>query len=275
MLDKSEPELTNELLRKRWEYYSRVGDKKINEEDKTTETVYEFYKKKTGKDLPKPIITMMEARYQSDEELEMLAHGHGENLEGFGKKSLRTFHWLYVTGQESMAYKMASNHRMRIRGGRDDDEEGTERIKPEKKEFSEKDYNDNDGQSKIEAKEFLESRGFKVKMDEEDAYTYDLQVIRTEDWEKVEVERKVIWKKQNWPIHFMTVDVPYRKKNNESDIYILFNHSYTAMCLANMNDIKESPHSVKDTSYTNNEEFFNVPLRKFTFYKKKAGKWQR
>ena len=277
MSDKSEPNLTNELLKKRWEYYSRVGDKKAMNDEKITENIYEFYKKKTGEELPKPIITMEQARFESAEQLEMLAHGHGEDLEGFGAKSKRTFHWLYVTGQEKMAYKMAKNHRLRIRNGKVDTDEDdfSEIIKPDKKEFSREDYNDNDGQSKLEAKEFLESRGFEVKMDEEDAYTYDLQVIRTEGWEKVEVERKVIWKKQNWPVHFMTVDVPYRKKNNESDIYILFNHSYTAMCIADMTDIKESPHSVKDTSYTNNEEFFNVPLRKFTFYKKRAGKWKR
>ena len=101
-----EKELEADNIKKQWEHYSRVGDS-------TTvvakaETIWEYYKRTTGKELEKPIIAIDDCIGKTTEELEELATGHDMNLEGIEGINYRTAIFLYVTGQKKMAYKMIS-----------------------------------------------------------------------------------------------------------------------------------------------------------------------
>jgi hypothetical protein len=133
------------------------------------------------------------------------------------------------------------------------------------KKFSKDDYAAHDPQAKQAAKEYFESLGYQTKSTKNDAYTFDLMILKDGVWIEVEAEHKTPWKTKQWPSYFDTVDVPHRKWKNTSLIYILFNNSYNACAVAKMKDVQSSPCSRKNTTYTNNELFFNVPLDKFMF----------
>ena len=108
-------DLEGERVARQWEFYSRVGDTSSPRATKE-ENVYEYYKRTTGKELERPIITVDEAKGKTDKELEELAEGHDMELEGISEKSRRTAIWLYITGQKSTAYKEIKNRRLSERG---------------------------------------------------------------------------------------------------------------------------------------------------------------
>ena len=64
---------------------------------------------------------------------------------------------------------------------------------------------------------------------------------------------------------YKTIYINYRKRNNESNFYCIFNQEYTQCAFGKMQQIKQSP--VKDiiTTY-GNEKVFNVQSSLFTFY---------
>lgn len=255
--------LDSDMIEKQWKYYTSTGDSHTI--STKAEDVWEYHERRTGEALEKPIITVDETRGKTDDELKKLATGHRMNLEGLNPLQKRTAFFLYVTGQKKMAYRMIVNCNIKIK------------KKPlhleSKKVFTREDYNEHDKPSKVEAKLFWESNGHKVDLDEKDSFTFDLKVEKENQWLEVEVEHKTVWKEKEWPINFDTVDVPYRKHANTSDIYMLFNNNYDGMCITEMDNIHNAPTSRKDTTYTEGEIFFNVPLDKFTFFKKDDGKW--
>jgi len=141
------------------------------------------------------------------------------------------------------------------------------------KPFSKLDYNKHDSKAKLEAKMFWESNGYNVDLQDTDSYTYDLKIFFNNTWIKVEAEHKTPWKGKSWPVYYPTVDVPYRKHKNASELYMLFNNNYDAFCLAKMRDVQSSNRHEKDTIYTINELFFNVKLKHFIFFEKINNNW--
>ena len=138
-----------------------------------------------------------------------------------------------------------------------------------KKKFSKKLYNISDNKSKQEAIKFLQQKGYELISDDE-VYTYDLKMKKDDKIILIEVEHKRVWNGDNFP--YSTVDVPYRKIKNEADIFIMFNNDYTVLFITSMNIVKKSPTSLKDTIYTKQERFYNIPLNKGKFIKLKEVK---
>lgn len=96
---------------------------------------------------------------------------------------------------------------------------------------------------------------------------------------KIEVERKRTWIKSGTWQGYKTLDVPYRKKDNNADVFIMLNEHCDTLAYIKMKDIKHSPISNKSTinffskEKTSNESFFNVNLKNCIFYTKKNNKW--
>jgi hypothetical protein len=95
----------------------------------------------------------------------------------------------------------------------------------------------------------------------------DFSLIRTKDGGevRVEVERKKSWKKSGEWEGFRTLDVPTRKRESKSDLFVMTNRNCDTIAVMKMKDVLESPTYEKDTIYTEKEEFFAVDLGKVKF----------
>lgn len=95
----------------------------------------------------------------------------------------------------------------------------------------------------------------------------DFTIIRSKDAKpvKIEVERKKSWKKSGRWEGFKTLDVPARKRESKSDIFVMTNYNSDTIAVMKMKDVLDSPTYKKDTIYTEDEEFFAVPLDKVKF----------
>lgn len=85
----------------------------------------------------------------------------------------------------------------------------------------------------------------------------------------IEAEVKIGWteksKWQGWP----TIDVAYRKKKSDADVFVMVNKHGTAVAIAPMSLVtKQEYYKEKRTIYSNGklEPFFAVPLDIFLFY---------
>lgn len=131
-------------------------------------------------------------------------------------------------------------------------------------------YNDEDYRAKNKAAKFLVASGFfflDIPIEEqEEKYTeYDFQIRNSNNKIKtVEVEVKRVWKGLEFP--FSTVDVPYRKRKSQADIFIMFNEDCSTLLICDMSTILNAKTKTKDTIYTNNEKFFSIPLSEFGVY---------
>lgn len=91
---------------------------------------------------------------------------------------------------------------------------------------------------------------------------------------KIEVERKLKgWDKsgkwQGWP----TIDVPYRKKDSKADVFIMVNQQCDTIMYTAMQTVLCSTVTSKNTIYTREEKFFNVPPSLCLFFWKSDGWW--
>ena len=96
---------------------------------------------------------------------------------------------------------------------------------------------------------------------------FDFTMLRSKDGKQVriEVERKKSWKKSGEWEGFKTLDVPARKKDSKSDIFVMTNLNCDTLAVMKMKDVLQSPIYEKDTIYTKKELFFAVPLDKIKF----------
>lgn len=91
---------------------------------------------------------------------------------------------------------------------------------------------------------------------------HDFILLRKKDSKpiSIEVERKKSWKKSGQWEGFKTLDVPARKRESKSDIFIMVNYNSDTIAVMKTKDVIESPTYTKDTIYTESEEFFAVDL---------------
>jgi len=152
----------------------------------------------------------------------------------------------------------------------------------EYKKFSQELCDENDAVAKETAVNFLEwKKYYKLETplsEQSELYKkqdFEIKLLSTDRMVRVEVERKKVWVKsgvwQGWP----TIDVPIRKKDSEAHLFIMVNKSCDTIAVTHMKKVLESKISSKKTIYTNNEEFFNVDLKCFRFYKKVDGGWEK
>ena len=138
------------------------------------------------------------------------------------------------------------------------------------KKYSEKDKEESDMMAKVAAIKFLEGHGYVLGVPLKD------QAERYKAWDfvmqwkgidvPIEVERKRVWKSSTSWLPYNTIDIPYRKKDTQSKLFVMVNESAEALAICKTSDILSSEVKVKDTTYTSGEKFFAVPTDKFKFY---------
>jgi hypothetical protein len=152
----------------------------------------------------------------------------------------------------------------------------------EYKKFSQELCNENDQVAKEVAVDFLEWTGYyklEVPLDqqEEQFKKQDFEVVLISKNRKVsvEVERKKVWVKECEWQGWSTIDVPARKSESASDLFIMVNKECNTIAVTTMKNVLTSKISAKKTIYTDSEDFFNVELSKFKFYCKSEGSWKK
>ncbi len=147
------------------------------------------------------------------------------------------------------------------------------------KKFSKELYDENDKLAKDVACDFLISRGFILETplsEQKEIYKKgDFYIKLNKSIILVEVERKKVWKKSGEWEGWNTIDIPYRKKDSKSNIFIMVNNNCDTIAMIKTEKILESKVQTKDTKYTTDEKFFNVNLDNFYFYYKVNNKWKR
>jgi len=148
------------------------------------------------------------------------------------------------------------------------------------KKFSRSLYEENDEIAKKVACEYLLSTNtFRlitdIKSQKEQFKLYDFEILYIKENKivRVEAERKMVWGKRGMWQGYRTIDVPYRKKDSISDIFIMVNKHLDTIAIADMKKVLSSPITCKNTIHTQNEEFFNCPLNIFQFRFFNNNKW--
>jgi len=121
------------------------------------------------------------------------------------------------------------------------------------------------------ATSFLESQGYRFVNDIECYKSHDFIVQKDGKQYKIEVEVSRIWKSKPFPFKSMTV--PYRKKDSQAHFFVQTNAVGDYLNFCPMSVVKESEVITKDTCYTTNEKFFNVPLNKLQHFIFQNGVW--
>jgi hypothetical protein len=150
----------------------------------------------------------------------------------------------------------------------------------ELKPFSKDLYDENEFKSKEIAKEFLESTGFysminSLEEQEEKYKEHDFEIFLINPFTKiaVEVERKKVWTKSGKWQGWNSIDVPYRKKDSKSNLFIMINKNFDTLAITNMKNILNADVYQKKTIYTNEESFFKVDINNFKIYFKNKDSW--
>lgn len=153
-------------------------------------------------------------------------------------------------------------------------------IMSELKPFSKELYNENDFKSKKVAKDFLEYLGhyFLITPLEEQTEKYkehDFEIFLKNPFKKItiEVERKKVWTKSGEWQGWDSVDIPYRKKDSQANLFIMINKSFDTLAVTNMKNVLNADVYSKKTIYTNKELFFKVNIDKFKIYFKNEDSW--
>lgn len=145
------------------------------------------------------------------------------------------------------------------------------------KKFSRDLYDENDRLAKDIACEFLVSKGMILEIplnEQSEMYKMgDFYIKYKNSNLLIEVERKKVWYKHGEWQGYDTVDIPYRKKDTKSNVFIMVNNSCDTIAVIPTKKILSSNIQTKDTIYTQNEKFFKVNSSDFNFYHKKNDLW--
>ena len=152
----------------------------------------------------------------------------------------------------------------------------------EYKKFSQELCDENDKVAKIVAVDFLEWTGYyklQIPLDNQQEMfkkkDFEITLLSKNKKVSVEVERKRVWVKEQMWQGWSTIDVPARKSESASDLFIMVNRSCNTIAVTTMKNVLNSKITSKKTIYTDNEEFFNVDLNTFKFYYKTEDSWKR
>lgn len=145
------------------------------------------------------------------------------------------------------------------------------------KPFCKKSYDENNENGIKTSMSMLNQFGYKT-IDTTEAYSdRDYIVEKKGIAYKIEAEMSHSWTTlDDIPGNWWYVSVPYRKRHSGADLFILVNHSMTALAVARMSEVKKSEVKEKFVFSTKmNEAFFNVPLTSFNVYFLKDGIWTK
>lgn len=129
-------------------------------------------------------------------------------------------------------------------------------------------YNDHGIQVAVS---FLRQLGYEPVNFDESYKSHDFVVSKNGQTYKIECEVSAKWTNLQFPYRCMSV--PYRKKDSKADFYVRTNPSGTALFFVPMAKVLSAPIIQKDTTYTKNEEFFNVDVAGLTLYYVEDGVW--
>lgn len=133
------------------------------------------------------------------------------------------------------------------------------------KPFSQELYDRDDAAKEFVIDFFRVRHGFKIYVNP-DQYGIDLIVENERGRFELEVEVKHNWKGKRFPfrtIHFAARKIKFAE-NPQNVHFIMLNDDWTYALLIDGITFSESPKIRKDTIYTRNEEFVEVPAEKGT-----------
>lgn len=139
------------------------------------------------------------------------------------------------------------------------------------KKFDQTLYNQYNQQGIQTATSFLSSLGYKFVNATEAYRSHDFIVEKDNKQYKIEVEVSRIWKHKRFPFQKMTV--PHRKQHSQAHFFIQTNVVGDSLLFCPMATVKSSEIIRKDTCYTTNEPFFNVPLNSLQHFILEDGSW--
>jgi|688.fasta_scaffold615503_2 hypothetical protein len=145
------------------------------------------------------------------------------------------------------------------------------------KPFCRKSYEENNENGIKTSMSLLNQFGYET-VDTSEAYSdRDYIVSKKGISYKIEAEMSHSWTTlDDIPGNWWYVSVPYRKRHSGADLFILVNHSMTAVAVARMSEVKKSEVKEKFVYSTNmTEAFFNVPLSAFNVYSLVNGIWKK
>ena len=91
---------------------------------------------------------------------------------------------------------------------------------------------------------------------------YDFVMYKGDDEVKIEVQRKLGWTDRGrWQRNFQTIDIEYRKRTSEADVFCIVNASMDTIAIIRRDVVMDSPVVEKNTRY-GREPFFNIPIFK-------------
>lgn len=93
----------------------------------------------------------------------------------------------------------------------------------------------------------------------------DFELFKSGEKIKFEVERKTPWIKDFEWQGYSTLDVPVRKRDSKADVFVMMNNNANTLAIIKMADVLASRVITKDTTYTQDEEFFAVNLDRVIF----------
>ena len=116
----------------------------------------------------------------------------------------------------------------------------------------------------VVATKFLGQCGYEFVNKKECYKSHDFIVSKNGHQYKIEVEVSQRWTTIGFPFDSMTV--PFRKAESKADFYIQMNKSGTALFFMPMKNVLKASIITKNTCYTRNEMFFNLPVSALKLY---------
>lgn len=118
---------------------------------------------------------------------------------------------------------------------------------------------------------FLLQSGYEL-VDKKECYkSHDFIVTRNNKKYKIEVEVSQNWTSIGFP--YQDMSVPFRKSQSKADFYIRMNKSGSALFFLPMNQVLSAPVITKNTCYTKNEMFFNIPVSELKLFYNEDNIW--
>lgn len=96
---------------------------------------------------------------------------------------------------------------------------------------------------------------------------FKLYLKKSDKEVRVEVERKKTWIERDKWQGYKTLDIPHRKSESKSDLFIMTNNDCNILAIIKTKDVLKSEVYKKDTKYTKQEEFYAVKLNNIKFIK--------
>lgn len=109
---------------------------------------------------------------------------------------------------------------------------------------------------------------------------WDLKVVLKDGKSyKFEVEEKDAslwgWRRKKYPFAFSTMHLPYRKKKNDADYFVVMSMAHDFAFCVKRKKAHGAPVVTVDTCLQKDDGFFDIPVNQGFFLEKKDGIWHK